>query len=134
MGTFCCKGAKPDTSNQPVSQPKDGGKSNRSNKVEAEQFKTDAKPNLNTTSSIGRSDQEIKIRIIQAKNLAAMDAIKGKSDPYVRVTVNNNTYCTRKKQNTLEPVWNEDIVVNGPTLLDSVNTITFDVLDWGMYM
>ncbi|KRY89878.1 Protein CLEC16A [Trichinella pseudospiralis] len=51
----------------------------------------------------------VRVGIIAATNLENKDSfLKGKSDPYVRITVGGQIYQTKTVENNLNPVWNEE--------------------------
>ncbi|KAH0793346.1 C2 domain containing protein [Histomonas meleagridis] len=60
------------------------------------------------------TDNEVKpqlalnVRVVSARNLKIADA-NGKSDPYVIVKLGNEQRKTKAIQNTLDPVWNEEM-------------------------
>lgn len=55
-----------------------------------------------------RDDAEVKITLMEAKDLRPMD-FNGKSDPYCVLSVGGlHTVKSTYKPNTLNPVWNED--------------------------
>ncbi|MCJ8729287.1 hypothetical protein PDJAM_G00104430 [Pangasius djambal] len=54
----------------------------------------------------------LRIHLLEAQNLIAMDSlmggmVKGKSDPYVKITVGNTTYKSHVIKENLNPTWNE---------------------------
>jgi len=51
-------------------------------------------------------DAVLQVRVVEARNLMAMD-INGKSDPYVVLSVGNETFKTKIIDSNLNPVWNE---------------------------
>ncbi|KRZ16180.1 Dimethyladenosine transferase 1, mitochondrial [Trichinella zimbabwensis] len=51
----------------------------------------------------------VRVGVIAATNLENKDSfLKGKSDPYVRITVGGQIYQTKTVENNLNPVWNEE--------------------------
>ncbi|KRY11339.1 Protein CLEC16A, partial [Trichinella patagoniensis] len=51
----------------------------------------------------------VRVGVIAATNLENKDSfLKGKSDPYVRITVGGQIYQTKTIENNLNPVWNEE--------------------------
>lgn len=54
---------------------------------------------------------QLKIRVIEAKNIPSLD-IAGKSDPYCMLQMSNNqqVYQTKVINNTTHPVWNDEFI------------------------
>ncbi|KAH0793633.1 C2 domain containing protein [Histomonas meleagridis] len=61
-----------------------------------------------TTESEVKPQLALHVRVVSAKDLKAADA-NGKSDPYVIVKLGNEQRKTKPIQNTLSPVWNEEM-------------------------
>ena len=57
----------------------------------------------------------MQIRVMHAAQLAATNAFKGFSDPYVRITNKrtNNILTTSVCHNTCNPLWYETLYMNG---------------------
>lgn len=54
----------------------------------------------------------LRIHLLEAQNLVAMDSlmggmVKGKSDPYVKITVGTTTFKSHVIKENLNPTWNE---------------------------
>lgn len=54
----------------------------------------------------------LRINLLEAQNLIAMDSlmggiVKGKSDPYVKITIGTTTYKSNVIKENLNPIWNE---------------------------
>lgn len=54
----------------------------------------------------------LRIHLLEAQDLIAMDSlmggmVKGKSDPYVKITVGTTTYKSHVIKENLNPTWNE---------------------------
>ena len=69
----------------------------------------------------------VEIKIIAANKLPSADA-NGKSDPYVVVSTSKGDIKTEVVKNTLDPTWNEMVVIElANPLKDAVG---FQVFDW----
>lgn len=65
----------------------------------------------------------LRIHLQEAQNLIAKDnlmggMVKGKSDPYVKITIGNNTFKSHVVKENLNPTWNEMYEVS--SILDRV--------------
>ncbi|XP_027002943.2 extended synaptotagmin-1 [Tachysurus fulvidraco] len=66
-----------------------------------------------TSSYPGFGNQGVlRIHLLEAQNLVAMDSmmggmVKGKSDPYVKITVGTTTFKSHVIKESLNPTWNE---------------------------
>lgn len=54
----------------------------------------------------------LRIHLLEARNLVAKDnmmggMVKGKSDPYVNITIGSVTFKSHVIKETLNPTWNE---------------------------
>ncbi|XP_054722062.1 E3 ubiquitin-protein ligase NEDD4-like [Uloborus diversus] len=97
-----------------------------------------AQCNGNVENQISESDSQdealsksLRLKIIAGHNLAKKD-IFGASDPYVRVDLLTedsdtviDTFCTRTKKRTLNPVWDEEFVFQASTN----HRLKFEVFD-----
>merc|ERR1712130_217716 len=59
-------------------------------------------------------------------DLVKMD-LAGKSDPFVKVVANKQTYTTKKIDKNLNPCWNENTQF---VFFDKVDCVRFEVYDW----
>ncbi|XP_062852804.1 extended synaptotagmin-1 [Trichomycterus rosablanca] len=83
--------------------------------IPAAEEKTDIKHTLpqHTNPDSGFSSQGVlRIHLLEAQNLVAMDSLmggimKGKSDPYVKITVGSLTFKSHVIKENLNPTWNE---------------------------
>uniref|UniRef100_A0A3Q2DLX3 Extended synaptotagmin-like protein 1b n=1 Tax=Cyprinodon variegatus TaxID=28743 RepID=A0A3Q2DLX3_CYPVA len=74
----------------------------------------------------------LRIHLLEAKNLIAKDnlmggMVKGKSDPYVKINIGENSFKSQVIKENLNPTWNEmyEVVVNGRSNQD----IKFEAFD-----
>ncbi|XP_038143958.1 extended synaptotagmin-1 [Cyprinodon tularosa] len=74
----------------------------------------------------------LRIHLLEAKNLIAKDnlmggMVKGKSDPYVKINIGENSFKSHVIKENLNPTWNEmyEVVVNGRSNQD----IKFEAFD-----
>ncbi|XP_053492193.1 extended synaptotagmin-1 [Ictalurus furcatus] len=74
----------------------------------------------------------LRIHLQEAQNLIAKDnlmggMVKGKSDPYVKITIGNNTFKSHVVKENLNPTWNEmyELVLAS----EAVSEVCIEVLD-----
>lgn len=56
---------------------------------------------------MGSKDMKLQVRVIEARNLPAMD-LNGFSDPYVRLQLGKNRSRTKVVKKCLNPTWGEE--------------------------
>jgi len=71
----------------------------------------------------------LMIKLISGTNLIAQD-INGKSDPYCVFTINKQTVRSKTIEKTLNPVWNEILMLSVPSLQDKlyIKVIDYDAI------
>ncbi|XP_031504098.1 probable ADP-ribosylation factor GTPase-activating protein AGD11 isoform X2 [Nymphaea colorata] len=89
-------------------------------KKEQEQKATNKNSTLGMVEFVGL----IKVNVIRGTNLAVRDVVT--SDPYVMLTMGNQTLKTRVIKSNLNPVWNEKVVLSIP---DTVPPLKLQVYD-----
>ncbi|KAK4476651.1 hypothetical protein RD792_015811, partial [Penstemon davidsonii] len=66
----------------------------------------------------------IKVNIVRGTNLAVRDMVT--SDPYVILTLGNQSMKTRVIKNNLNPVWNERLMLSIPESIPPLKLIVYD--------
>ncbi|XP_059069809.1 ADP-ribosylation factor GTPase-activating protein AGD12 isoform X2 [Cryptomeria japonica] len=66
----------------------------------------------------------LKVKVVKGTNLAVRDVMT--SDPYVVLTLGQQTMKTRVVKSNLNPVWNEEIMLSVPQSLSSLKLQVFD--------
>jgi Ca2+-dependent lipid-binding protein len=81
---------------------------------------------LGNVASPGPPPRKVKITIVGATNVPAMDR-GGTSDPYLVVKTSNKTklLTTKVHKKTLNPIWNESLVVD----VNTITSLKFKVYD-----
>eukprot|EP00808_Paulinella_micropora_P016464 g30536.t1 len=75
----------------------------------------------------GSQDYLLHIRLVEARNLPAMD-VNGYSDPYVKFKIGKNKVKSSIKKKTLQPVYNEDFTMV-VTAKDKGSNLEVEVVD-----
>ncbi|TSZ54736.1 Extended synaptotagmin-1 [Bagarius yarrelli] len=88
-------------------------------------------PHTSTHPDFGK-EGVLRIHLLEAENLIAKDnhmggMVKGKSDPYVKVNIGNNTFKSHVIKENLNPTWNEmyELVLTP----ESVSEVFLEVFD-----
>ncbi|XP_034022626.1 extended synaptotagmin-1 isoform X3 [Thalassophryne amazonica] len=88
-------------------------------------------PHTNPSQEFGK-EGVLRIHLLEAQSLVAKDnlmggMVKGKSDPYVKISVGVVTFKSKVIKENLNPTWNEmyEVVLNGR----SVQEIQFELFD-----
>ena len=68
----------------------------------------------------------LRVEVVAARNLAQSDRW-GLSDPFVRIKICGQSVDTSVRRNTLNPVWNEELVV---FISDKSETLCVEMYDW----
>ncbi|CAI9764743.1 unnamed protein product [Fraxinus pennsylvanica] len=66
----------------------------------------------------------IKVNIVRGTNLAVRDMMS--SDPYVMISLGNQSVKTRVIKNNLNPVWNEKLMLSIPENIPPLKLIVYD--------
>ncbi|KAJ7947394.1 ADP-ribosylation factor GTPase-activating protein AGD12 [Quillaja saponaria] len=66
----------------------------------------------------------LKVKVIKGTNLAIRDMMS--SDPYVILTLGNQTVQTTIVKSNLNPVWNEELMLSVPQIYGSIKLRVFD--------
>ncbi|XP_053355627.1 extended synaptotagmin-1 [Clarias gariepinus] len=88
-------------------------------------------PHTSPDPSFGR-EGVLRIHLLEAQNLIAKDnlmggMVKGKSDPYVKISIGNNTFKSHVIKENLNPTWNEmyELVL----VSESASEVSIEVFD-----
>ncbi|CAA0831411.1 Probable ADP-ribosylation factor GTPase-activating protein AGD11 [Striga hermonthica] len=88
--------------------------------------RTEHKPTKKTNSMAGMVEFVglIKVNIVRGTNLAIRDMVT--SDPYVILTLGNQSMKTRVIKNNLNPVWNESLMLSIPESIPPLKLLVYD--------
>lgn len=92
----------------------------------------EVRPQRTTPGHDFATEGVLRILLLEAQNLIAKDnlmggMVKGKSDPYVKINIGNETFKSHVIKENLNPTWNEmyEVVLSG----NSVQEIKFEAFD-----
>lgn len=75
----------------------------------------------------------LRVKIVEAKGLPAMDVLTGSADPFVVVSLGDRESCkTRVIKKSLHPVWDEEF--SFPLSLEAADVLKIEVKDWNLIM
>ncbi|XP_060775117.1 extended synaptotagmin-1 [Neoarius graeffei] len=103
---------EPITITSPVIEPDEKEKEKESEKLPEDIASIDVRPPCTSPDPNFGTEGVLRIHLLEAQNLIPKDnlmggMVKGKSDPYVKITVGNSTFKSKVIKENLSPTWNE---------------------------
>ncbi|KAL8109601.1 putative ADP-ribosylation factor GTPase-activating protein AGD11 [Apium graveolens] len=90
--------------------------------------KSESKTTKKSNSMVGMVEFVglIKVNIVKGSNLAVRDMMSSHSDPYVILTLGNQSVKTQSVKNSLNPVWKDTLMLSIPNNIPPLKLLVYD--------